>query len=186
MTIIAGRWTDQGTAEYRKEGTYYGAQKNRRWSVEIHSRITDKQRQAITSDSNGYNARLGWTINASLRICPRFERKSFAWGQAVSFLAQYQNDNTNYVPNNGMLIYEVHGITKDGGYVRARFGVTHPGLTEFGPEVRDYRNGEPADPASPMRKDPHYRLVETASPASFEPSLSEIDRFLETLGAVKR
>lgn len=85
-----------------------------------------------------------------------------------------------------MLIYEVHGITGDGRYVRGRFGVTHPGLVEFGPGLRDYRDGDPADPTSPMRKDPHYRLVEKTRPDSFEPSLLEIDRFLDTLETKKR
>lgn len=186
MTIVRGRWTARGMTKYRKTGTYYGAQKHRWWSVEIHDKATASQRKAIMDASNGYDADLGWEINASLRICPRFERKSFSWGNAVSFLAQYQNDNTNYVPNNGMLTYEVHGITREGKYARARFGVTHPGLVEFGEGVRDYRDGDPADPASPMRKDPHYRLVEKAPPSSFEPSLSEIDRFLDTLGIGKR
>lgn len=186
MTIVKGRWTSNRALGYRRTGTYYGVQKHRWWSVEVHSEATQKQRRSIASASNGYDAGLGWAINASLRICPRFERKSFSWGQAVSFLVQYQNDNTNYVPNNGMLAYEVHGITPDGEYIRARFGVTHPELAEFGTGVRDHRDGDPADPSSSMRKDPHYRLVEIVSADSFEPSLAEVDRFLDTLKATKR
>jgi hypothetical protein len=186
MTITEGQWTAKNLTVYRKTGTYYGAQKYRWWSVEISSAATDRVKQAIAAAANGYDANLGRAINASLRICPRFERKSFSWGQAVSFLAQYQNDNTNYVPSNGMLTYEVHGITNDGRYVRARFGVTHPDLVEFGPELRDYRDGDPADPTSPMRKDPHYKLVEQAPPGSFEPSLLEIDRLIDTLETHQR
>jgi len=85
-----------------------------------------------------------------------------------------------------MLTYEVHGITQGSKYVRARFGVTHPELVEFGPDVRDHRDGDPSDPDSPMRRDPHYRLVKMASDDSFEPSLAEIDRFLDTLKTTKR
>ena len=185
-TITGGQWTSQDSTVYRKTDTYNGASKYHGWSVEVSAEATDRVKKAITEASSGYDAKLGWAINASLRICPRFERKSFSWGQAVSFLAQYQNDNTNYVPNNGMLIYEVHGITGDGRYVRGRFGVTHPDLVEFGPGLRDYRDGDPADPTSPMRKDSYYRLVEKARPDSFQPSLLEIDRFMDTLKAKKR
>jgi len=185
MTILEGRWAAKGETVYGITGTYYGAQKHRWWSIEVCSQATRKQRKAIAEAASGCEIELGWAVNASLRICPRFERKSFPWGQAVSFLAQYQNDNTTYVPNNGMLSYEVHGVTQDGKYVRARFGVTHPKLAEFGSGVRDYRDNGPADLTSPMRKDPHYRLVEAASAESFEPSLAEIDRFLGTLKTAK-
>ena len=54
-------------------------------------------------------------------------------------------------------------------------------ITGFEPEIKDYRDGDPSDPNSPMRKDPHYRLVESAAASAFEPSLAEIDRFLATL-----
>lgn len=184
MYSIEGRWTTADATQYKETGTYYGAQKNRSWSIEVYDSANPREIKDITTASNTYETNLGIAINASLRIGPRFERKTLPWGEAVSFLAQYQNDNTNYVPNNGMLQYEVHGLTKDGKYIRARFGVTHPGLAEFGndsQELRDYRDGDPADPNSAMRKDPHYILVEKASPSSFEPSLSEIDRFLGTL-----
>lgn len=166
---------------YSKTGTYYGGTKERWWNIEIHSAASEKTRKAIESTGDGYTADLGRAINASARIYPRFERKKFKWGNAVSFFVQYQNDNTNYVPNNGMLTYEVHGLTPDGRYIRACFGVTHPDLMEFGPEVRDDRDGDPADPSSVMRRDPHYRLVEEAQPGAFQPSLAEIDAFLNTL-----
>lgn len=181
LAIINGQWTAKDATRYRRTGTYYGAQKHRWWSIEFSPRATARQTKAITEATNAYDAGLGWAINASLRICPRFERKTFSWGKAVSFLAQYQNDNTNYVPNNGMLLYEIHGLTRGGGYIRARFGVTHPGLAEFGTGVRDYNDGDVTSPSSPIRKDPHYKLVETAEPDTFEPSLTEIDRFLDTL-----
>jgi hypothetical protein len=130
---------------------------------------------------DGYEADLGFTLDASPRIYPRFQHKHFSWGEAVSFLVQYQNDNTNYVPNNGMLLYEVHGVTTDQRYtVRAQFGLTHPRLTEFGPGVRDYRD-DASNPDSPMRRDRDYRLVEHCPNDAFQPSIKDIDAMLDTL-----
>ena len=78
------------------------------------------------------------------------------WGEAITFLTQYQNDNTNYVPNNGMLEYQVHGITWDRHYtIRAEFGITHPRLTEFGPKVH-YHVGAHVDYSD------NHRLFEMA------------------------
>jgi hypothetical protein len=186
FTRITGKWRPKGATAYTETGTYYGATKYRWWSVEVFPSAPERARKAIENASDGYKADLGSATNASARIYPRFERKKFDWGDAVSFFVQYQNDNTNYVPNNGMLTYEVHGLTRDGRYVTASFGVTHPELVEFGPEVRDYQDGDPADPGSAMRRDPHYRLVETAPPRAFEPSLAEIDAFLNTLKIKQR
>lgn len=182
---IEGQWAEPGFKKYTKDGTYYGSSKYRWWFVELYCSATDKDTNAILNATDGYKARLGRAGNASARIYPRFERKQFEWGKAVSFLVQYQNDNTNYVPNNGMLLYEVHGLTKDRVYVRAQFGVTHPRLEEFGEGVRDHRDGNPEDPHSPMRKDPDYRLVETVSGSSFEPSLKKIDEFVNSF-VIKR
>ena len=181
FTRVSGQWRPEGATTSTGTGTYYGATKDRWWRVELFPSASERVRHAIESASDGYAADLGRTINASARIYPRFERKRFDWGEAVTFLVQYQNDNTNYVPNNGMLNYELHGLTADGRYLRARFGVTHPDLVEFGPRVRDHREGDPADPGSPMRRDSYYRLVESAPPRSFEPSLREIDAFVNTL-----
>ncbi|QIF01054.1 hypothetical protein [Roseimicrobium sp. ORNL1] len=124
---------------------------------------------------------MGYNINSSPRIYPRFTRKSFPWGDAVSFIVQYQNDNTNYVPNNGMMSYEVQGVTHDHRYtVRARFGITHPRLDEFGPKVRDYSD-DTFKPDSPMRRDRDYVLVERCPDTAFQPSLEDIDAMLQTL-----
>lgn len=181
FTRITGHWKPKGATAYTEAGTYYGSAKDRWWSIELFPEPSERTRKVIETASDGYKADLGSMTNASARIYPRFERKRFKWGEAVSFFVQYQNDNTHYVPNNGMLTYAVHGLARDGLYVKASFGVTHPGLVEFGPEVRAYRDGDPADPGSAMRRDPHYRLVESAPPGSFVPSLTEIDAFLDTL-----
>lgn len=186
FTRISGQWSDSSATEYSKTGTYYGAEKDRFWFVEVYPAPTKMQMDAILTARDAYATDLAWTINASPRIMPRFERKHFVWGTAVTFLVQYQNDNTDFVPNNGMLCYEAHGISNNGEYIRARFGVTHPRLTEFGPGVRDYREGGAANPTSRIRRDRDYRMVEVAPPKGFEPSLGEIDAFLDTIDIIKR
>jgi hypothetical protein len=91
---------------------------------------------------------------------PALSPQAVLVGQSCSFLVQYQNDSTNYVPNNGMLLYEVHGVTYDKRFtIRAKFGLTHPRLTEFGPTVRDYHD-DTFKSESRMRRDRDYLLVE--------------------------
>lgn len=178
---VSGVWRPSGAVQYFGTRTYYGEPKTRSWMIQIYRRANDRVASSIRTAENGYQAKLGKTINASARIYPRFERKRFRWGEAVSFLVQYQNDNTNFVPNNGMLQYEVHGLTDHGRYIRASFGVTHPDLVEFGPGVRSHRDSETGNPSRGMREDPHYQLVETAAADEFQPSLAEIDALLDTL-----
>jgi hypothetical protein len=175
MSGVYGRWTDPSFISYPSRGTYYGSAKDREWSIEVQRGASPKVLRAFRA-KDGYEADLGFTLNASARIYPRFRHKRFSWGEAVSFLVQYQNDNTNYVPNNGMLLYEVHGVTTDKRYsVRAQFGITHPRLVEFGPGVRDHRDDEP------MRRDPDYRLVERCPDHAFQPTIKDIDALLNTL-----
>ncbi len=132
-TKLYGRWTDPSFVSYPARGTSYGEAKHRGWVVTVQRGVSPKVQSALRA-KDGYEANLGDAIDASPRIYPRFRHKHFAWGEAVSFLVQYQNDNTNDVPNNGMLRYEVHGVTSDGRYtVGAQFGLTHPQLAEFGP-----------------------------------------------------
>lgn len=180
-TFGPGSETPEGFQRVTGQWRADGAAKEQAWTVELYPSTRPGIREAILHATDGYKAGLGSTVNASARIYPRFERKKFRWGTAVTFLVQYQNDNTNYVPNNGMLAYEIHGLTRDGQYVKGRFEVTHPKLTEYGSEVRDYQEGDPAEPGSPMRKDRDYILVESCPAGEFQPSLSEIDRFVGTL-----
>ncbi len=181
MEVVEGRWKFAKPAEGQNSNSSARGGEYSSWTIEVNAEVPAGVKSAIVSARNGYEAKLGYASNATLRICPRFERKSFSWGQAVSFLSQYQNDNTNYVPNNSMLRYEIHGLTKDGKYLRAVFGVTHPELASFGDEVRDYPVGDPAEASSAMQKDKHYQLVESAPADSFAPSLREIDCFVDGL-----
>lgn len=120
-TKLQGRWTDPSFTSYSASGTYYGRTKHWGWTVEVRRGASAKVQRVLPA-KDGYEANLGSSLDASPRVYPRFRHKRFAWGEAVSFLVQYQNDNTNYVPNNGMLLYEVHGIAHDGRYtVRGQF-----------------------------------------------------------------
>ncbi len=181
MTAIYGRWTDASFISYSARGTYYGAAKHRTWFVEVRRGAPSATLQRALQAKDGYEADLGFGLDSSPRIYPRFRHKHFSWGEAVSFLVQYQNDNTNDVPNNGMLLYEVHGITNDQKYtIRAQFGLTHPHLREFGPGLHNYRDN-PSKPDSAMRRDPDYLLVETCPDGAFQPSIKDIDAMLDTL-----
>jgi hypothetical protein len=180
--IVSGRWLDPAFVSYTRSGTYYGNTKYRTWSIEV-TKGADRDVVKALENNDAFKAAEVWAIDSSPRICPRIEQKKFSWGEAITFLTQYQNDNTNYVPNNGMLEYQVHGITWDRRYtIRAQFGITHPRLTEFGPKVR-YRDppGTGNDPGLQMRKDPDYVLVEKSSPEKFQPSIREIDAMLDGL-----
>jgi hypothetical protein len=178
--ILSGQSVSPAFISYAGGGYGTGTEQ-RGWSVEVQSGPSNRVLHALQSAKDGYEADLGRSINASARIYPRFAHKRFSWGEAVSFITQYQNDNTNYVPNNGMMTYEVHGVTTDRRYtIRARFGITHPRLVEFGPRVRDYSD-DTFKPDSPMRRDRDYILVERCPDTAFQPSLKDIDAMLDTL-----
>jgi hypothetical protein len=173
---------DPALVSYTRSGTYYGNTKYRTWSIEV-TKGADRDVVEALENNDAFKAAEVWAIDSSPRICPRIERKKFSWGEAITFLTQYQNDNTNYVPNNGMLEYQVHGIAWDRHYtIRAQFGITHPRLTEFGPKVRYHDPpGTGNDPGPAMRKDPDYVRVEKSPPEKFQPSIREIDAMLDGL-----
>ena len=165
-TVISGEWD---SSQYHS------------WRIEVHYGLAPYIWKAWQTAKDGYDANLGSIIDAGARIYPRFQRRKYPWGYAMTYLVQYQNDNTNYVPNNGMLEYEIVGFTKDHRYtIRADFSVTHPRLTAFGPKVRDYRD-DTFKSDSKMRRDPDYILVEKCPGAKFQPSLDTIDAFLDTI-----
>ena len=91
-TKFYGRWTDPSFVSYPARGTYYGRAKERNWTGEVKRSASPKVWRALQA-KDGYEAGLGSILDASPRIYPRFRRKHFAGGEAVSFLVQYQNDN---------------------------------------------------------------------------------------------
>ena len=91
FTRLFGKWMDPTFEKYDLTGRYYGAEAYRHWNIEVHSSAPERVRRAIETAKDGYEAALGWIPDASARIYPRFERKQFSWGVAVSFFVQYQN-----------------------------------------------------------------------------------------------
>lgn len=167
-----------------------GAWGNSSWCVEVLKGVSEEILPVLQKPTHGkglsnagifLGSDLTWTINASPIIAMRISRKSFIWGEGVSFLIQYQNDSPVFGLNNDMLCYEVHGVSSDQRYtIRARFGITHPQLPEDARTVRKYF---PKDKKweSRMKRDPSYILVESCPDFEFQPSISEIDRILNTL-----
>lgn len=138
----------------------------------------------------------------------RFQRKHFPWGDAVSFFSQGTQDTGMYVPNNGHLKYEVWGVTNDRKHtVVAWFSVSHPKLPIWPDSVRDIRSSHPdldrefgqamdrndfkilaavrekmaQREDKNMKSDPAYKLIETAAPGEFQPSLTAVNRVVGSL-----
>ena len=106
----------------------------------------------------------------------RFERKSFPWDRAFSYLTQFTQDTAYYVPNNGHLEYEIWGVTDDLKHViHADFSITHPKLANWGYSVRITRS------IKVLKKDQDYKRVESCNPAAFSPSLKSIDALVGSL-----
>lgn len=140
----------------------------------------------------------------------RFQRKSFRWGHAVSFFSQGVQDTSMPEPANGRLNYEIFGVTKDGRYtVVANLIAGHPKLPDDR-NARDMRADMPVDDAqstkyldaqnrrdfsladairgemhqreeAALRKEPGVKLIETALPDEFQPSLAAFDRLVDSL-----
>lgn len=170
MTRITGRYPNRDTC----------------WFIELERGAAPSVVSALSSAKDGYEAKLGWRITMSPILYLRFTHKQFSWGDAVSFLVQYQCDGEYEVPNNDRLTYEIHGITSDHRYtVRAGFNISHPRLSSDGgnpikSKVRTYR-GDPDKTNSPIRQDRDYLLVEKCTDTAFYPSIKEIDALVNTL-----
>ena len=141
----------------------------------------------------------------------RYRQMHFRWGNAVSFLSQATQDTGAYVAHNGHLTYEVWGFTKDRQHVVVGwFRVSHPELPDWGegvPQIAGIREDSPdlsyqiidaenhhdskritklyqemartAERA--VEKDPKTKLIEKCRPNEFQPSLSAVDSFINSL-----
>ncbi len=158
-----------------KQGDIHG------WTVRVYAYFSPRVAAAYTSAQDGFDADLNegselLAGDSSPYMFARFERKQFYWGNAVSFFNQSTQDTATYVPNNGHLQYEVWGVTSNGRYtIVASIGVSHPKLTEWGPEVRD------VDSIEALKNDPDYKLIERCSPEDFVPSLTAFDRLVDSI-----
>jgi hypothetical protein len=160
------------------------------WQVRVYATVNPKVVAAYAKARDGFQADLdegreflqfaeGFRLADPFKTFARFERKHFRWGDAVSFLrSSYQDmpDRGFYVPDNTHLTYEVWGVTRDHQYtVLASVSVSHPKLSDWGPQVRVVKDIET------LKQDRDYRLIEGCPPDQFEPSLNAFDRILDTL-----
>ncbi len=151
------------------------------WSIRVYAYFSPKVAAAYAGAKDGFDADLneGSELLAGGSrpyMFARFERKRFYWGKAVSFFSQSTQDIATYVPNNGHLQYEVWGVTTNRRYtIVASIGVSHPKLTEWGPEVPD------VDSIEALKNDPDYKLIETCSREDFVPSLIAFDQLVDSI-----
>jgi hypothetical protein len=140
----------------------------------------------------------------------RFQRKSFRWGHAVSFFSQGVQDTSMPEPANGRLSYEIFGVTKDGRYtVVASLLPSHPKLPNDR-DAKDMRADVPDNDAQSTKyldaqnrrdfsladairgemhqreeaalgKEPGVKLIESARPDEFQPSLAAFDHLVDSL-----
>jgi hypothetical protein len=194
------------------------------WAIDVFNTYSQKVAEAYEHAKDGYAADLDELMDflvipraqslfenprrALSYLFARFERKSFRWGHAVSFLSQGTQDTSMHTPENGHLWYEVYGVSKDRLHtVVARVEVGHPKLETGGEDVRGVAERDPEfkrkfDDAwnrndvplisklrqeaavrekAELKNHPHTKLVESCKPDEFEPSLTAFDRMLDTL-----
>jgi len=105
----------------------------------------------------------------------RFERKSYPWGKAISFLTT-STQNREYSPSNDSLRYEVWGVTQDGRHVvHAALCTSHPKLPPDSLRAREVTS------TVALKKDPDYALIERCPPQDFKPNLTSIDKMIGSL-----
>jgi hypothetical protein len=172
--------SEKATSALTRIGGEY-AKGDAHWSVEVTRGAAPNVLRALATAKDGYDANLGYLPGFAPVLYARFARKQFRWGDAVSFLVQYQVEAPTYAPNNDRLTYEVHGVTKDHRYtVRAIFfDIQHPGL-KLQSQTRSYRE-DSSKPDAPIRRDPAYILVEHCPDTAFQPSIKDIDAILNEL-----
>ncbi len=161
---IEGEWGNPNPAKYPFD---------HRWRIDVEFTDATSTAQAIAKATSGYDAGLDREGNY---MFARFERKHFKWGKAISYFSQFTDDTGGYVPHNGGLTYEIWGTTSNNRQiVHLTCSVTHRDLEEWGPNVRTTRS------MKELHADKDYKLVETCAASDFEPTLSELDRLLDTL-----
>jgi len=168
ITKYAGAWGKQNFVDRQEHS----------WKIEVSLAPTARIQQiqkACSEATDGYDAGHRVDEDGSYMFA-RFAHKDFRWGRAFSYLTQFTQDTSVYVPHNGHLTYEVWGITQNGSHVvHATFDLTHPKLGTWGPEVRV------ADSIEALKRDRDYALIESCSSSAFAPGLTEIDSLLNSL-----
>jgi hypothetical protein len=76
------------------------------------------------------------------------------------------------VPYNGLLKYEVWGLTRDGKHtVIGSIDVTHPKLLSYPTELRDERSASSRE----------HKLIENCGGDQFQPPLRAFDRLVDSV-----
>jgi hypothetical protein len=176
MTRYEGCWGPCGQ---------YGVLGHSSWWIDIYAAGSPRVVAAYAKARDGYEANLDeWsdffstieqtgTVQTLSYLFARFERKHFHWGDAVSFLSMGTQDTGIYTPcKDRLLTYQVWGVTRDGGHtVVAHTVVSNPHLGE----CRDVRSMEA------LKSDPAYKYVENCPAGEFLPSLTAVDKFIDSL-----
>ena len=140
------------------------------------SRIHDISAACNASDGYAAANSIGQTDDGfSNYMYARFERKSYPWGKAISFLTS-STQNREYSPSNDSLRYEVWGVTQDDRHVvHAVFNTTHAKLPSDSLRAREVTS------TNALKNDPDYVLIERSPPQDFQPSLTSIDNIVGSL-----
>jgi hypothetical protein len=173
----------------------YSAERWFSWSLDVYAADCPRVRAAYAHAKNGEEADLdegsdfisapaSGRIPHAAYLFARFERKSFRWGTAVSFLSQTNQDNQEFPPANGFLTYEVWGVTRDDRRtIVMRIDVRHPRLDAL-KEARlskERATGIRADGEAAIKADPAYQLVESCPDDEFRPSLNSVNEWVDSL-----
>ena len=143
------------------------------WWIDIYAAGSPRVVAAYARAKDGYEANLEeWSdffstieqtgpVQTLSYMFARFERKHFAWGDAVSFLSQGGQDTGIYIPcRYRFLTYEIWGVTKDHRYtVVMHTVVSNPHLAE----CKDVRTVEA------LKNNPAYKYVESCPADEFLP-----------------
>lgn len=114
----------------------------------------------------------------AISVYGRFQRHHFPWGDAISFISQGTQDGP-YSPDNGHMSYQIWGVISDKRHlVQISVGITRPDWPDW-PEdpIRSYKNRNQQE----IDSDPDVRRLNDSHPASFTPSLLDVERLASTL-----
>jgi hypothetical protein len=175
--VIPAKWP---TTEIRG---HWGLQPSK-WPLEHHFQLTVERRRCsdiadylgAMSGANGEYRSFG-SLSA-ISIYGRFARREFPWGTAVTFVSQGSQDGP-YSPDNGHMSYEIWGCDPTHRrFVRFRCSITHPSWPEWADEqIRSFKHWTQSE----IDADPDVKALESLPPDSFCPSLTQIDKFVESI-----
>ena len=127
--------------------------------------------------------------NAGQTFLTKLRYLSLPWGEAISYLAQYAQDRSQYAIGYdyefklSRLSYEIHGLTGDGAIsISAHFPMMHPRL-------KSGENQKLAEAEHEIMTDEQYirflsrmeRILDKEPDESFTPSIATLDRLIASI-----